>query len=361
MDPITITAIGVTALAEAGFFGEVLAATTGFAIGVGEFIGDVALTVAATTPSAVSETAVFVAQQTGGAVARVGLVAGVSGTIHEGKVIVDKAGNFLSFAEPEEQSGGVDDKLLPPPPDTGEKGETPHKIIVPFAEYVRIQHRKHRLLPTAMPGKRHKNGIPYTRTVVQRFSTNEANMNQPGTDATVGLWIYANALENPFQVTDITSNALLFDQLVKIYERYYVKKATLRVDFFNDSTTEGQVVGLSIKDDKTILSSTGQYVENGETVYRTLTPKEHSQLVLTVKPPSFFGSKHPGSDDRLQVTATGGDAADARPSDELLFHMWTCPIDGANTVSTTKVRCFITIEYEVVWSQPRAMDRSTAT
>jgi len=361
---LPLIAGGIVIAGEAGAFGEAIAVTTGLVVGVGEFLGELGLVVGSTT--ILEESAIVAARAAGGASARLAVAGAVGGVInegiHQGKVVVDIAGNFLSMAdaqEPLSESPGIETRKRK----RGDNPKSPHKRIVTVAEFLRIHKRNHPLLASSldMTGKRHSNGIPYTRTVVQRFSTNEGTMNQPGNDTTVGLWILANAIENPFQDAAIVSNALLFDQMVAIYEKYYVKKATLRVDFFNDSTTEGQVVGLSLKDDVTILSSTGQYVENGETVYRTLTPKEHTQLVMAVKPPAFFGSKTPSSDSRLQVIATGGDAADARPTDALYYHLWTAPMDGVNTVTTTSVKCFITIEYEVVWSQPRDMARGVAT
>lgn len=210
-----------------------------------------------------------------------------------------------------------------------------------------------------MTSMRKTNGIPSKRTVIHRFSTNEGSNSHGTTDVTVGFAVAANSLENPSAFGTIINNAMLFDQLSAIYERYTVKKATIRVDFFNESTTEGMIVGISLKDDVDVLTSTGHYAELGDTVYKTLTPKEHSTLVFTADPVKYFGTKKSNAmaDDRLS-TGTGGDS---RPADALFFHLWSAPIDGTGAGTSPVVQMYYTVEYEATWNHPIELARSVAT
>lgn len=231
------------------------------------------------------------------------------------------------------------------------------QTLITLVEYNRRQHKKNphfEDVTLIMPGKRRRNGIPATRTVTHRWSTNEVDLALLTDDTTVAARIPVNALENPFTGAATTTNAMLFDQLAAIYERYTVTKATIRCDFFNDSALDGVVVGISLKDDATQLTDTGHYAELGDTIYKTLTPKEHSQIVMTGRPGKFFGVKAVLADDRLSCQ-TGGDA---RPDNTLFFHIWIAPIDGANTTASA-VRCYITIVYTAVWQQPLTTARST--
>lgn len=256
---------------------------------------------------------------------------------------------------PKHQLSGLPD----PPTKRRRKGDTtPHKIVT-IEQYNAIQHKINPLSGN-MPITRKPNGLPYTRTVVHRVSTNAILLNTASGPNTTSDFVCANALENPFSATNHTGNAMLFDQMVVQYAKYYVKKASIRVDWFNDDAVDGAVVGISLKDDTAVLTSTGQYAELGETIYRSLTPKEHTQIALSVEPPKYFGSKTPSSDDRLQVFGTGGDASDARADDSLYFHLWCCNIDYS-LATQLKLRAFVTVEYEVIWSEPRALARSILT
>lgn len=264
-----------------------------------------------------------------------------------------------TFEDSNKHSLGLD---VPLPPTKRRKGErTPHKIVS-IEQYNDLQHKKNPFFTplvdqTNMSSMRKNNGIPHTRTVIHRFSTNEGSNTQTADDNTVAFSVTANSIENPSASGAITSNAMLFDQMAQVYERYTVLKAVIRVDYFNDSTSEGKVVGISLKDDTTTLTDTGHYAELGDTIYKTLTPKEHSQIVMTANPAKYFGVKKSGimADDRLSC-ATG---SDARPSDALFFHVWAAPINGANS-ATGSVQHYMTVEYTVKWQQPIDTARSTA-
>lgn len=212
-------------------------------------------------------------------------------------------------------------------------------------------------------------GIPYSRKVTHRFSTNVATiaLNSATNGGTTAINMVANALENVMS-TGTTGNAMLFDQMAKIYDKYVVTKCSVRVDAFNELANDGVIVGLSLKDDQAVLAATGHYAELGDTVYKTLTPGEHSMLTMSVSPPKFFGSKAPTSDSRLVVTngttpeqvSMAGDGADSRPSDPLYYHMWIAPMDSTNATAGN-VQLFVTAEYEVTWMEPRELERSIAS
>ncbi len=219
-----------------------------------------------------------------------------------------------------------------------------------------VHHKINPFFPFPMTSMRKSTGFPHTKKMIHRFSTNEGVVTQLSGDNTVGQAVAANAIENPHASGQITTNALLYDQMAVMYNRYTVTKATIRVDFFNKSTVDGKIVGISLKDDTVILVDTGHYAELGDTIYKSVSPLEHTQIVLQANPAKYFGVKKSNAlaDDRLSC-ATG---SDARPDDKLFFHVWAAPIDGSNT-GTAACQYYTTVEYEVVWQQPIEINRST--
>lgn len=272
-----------------------------------------------------------------------------------------KLGLHSDWTDALAEEGFIDNLDEGPPPTKRAKLNELHELSQLFL----LQHKINPFFGEGiMASSRAKTGIPLTRKVTHRVSTNEGVINISTNDDTVGLTVQANALENPFSSAGHTGNAMLFDQMAVIYDKYVVTNSSIRVDFFNDSAVMGVICGLSLKDDVTIIADTGHYSELGGTVYKTLTPKEHSTLTMTMAPHKWFGSRSPTSDSRLVVAAgansLAGDGADARPTDTLVWHFWAASIDGANTTASA-VHCNVTVSYEVQWSEPRALDRSTAT
>lgn len=237
--------------------------------------------------------------------------------------------------------------------------------LIDRVKLLKTQHKINPFFSPAVAMSRKSTGIPLSRKVTHRFSTNEGVIQIGTNDLTAHVTMLANAIENPAGFGPSTANAMLFDQLGKIYDKYVVTKASIRCDYFNGTANDlGVICGLSLKDDVNVLATTGHYAELGGTVYKTLTPLEHSTLTMSVNPGKWFGSKAPSSDSRLTVhagaSALAGDANDARPTDELYYHMWACPIAGANATAIN-VHVYVTIEYEVTWSEPRNLERSVAT
>lgn len=237
-----------------------------------------------------------------------------------------------------------------------------HKLHI-----LRLQHKQNPFFSIETMSRKAA-GIPMTRKVVHRYSSNLGTIQVPANANTGSVAVFANSLEFPYSAGATTENAMLFDQMAKIYDRYYISKCSIRVDYFNDSSSNGVVVGISMKDDETTLFTTGHYSELGGTTYKTLTPNEHSTLTATINPAKFFGSKTASSDSRLLVTSgnvdqnlgMAGDGSNARPTDSLSWHLWACAIDATNG-AIIKVPCFITVEWEAIWSEPRVLPRSIAT
>lgn len=200
-------------------------------------------------------------------------------------------------------------------------------------------------------------GLPKTKKVKHAFSSTYGSITR-GADALADAFIvYANSLENPLAVAADSHNALLYDQMVDLYERYYVTECTIRVDYFHEGgTTEGAIVGIAALDDTTPLTVAGHYQEVGNTVWKPITPGEHQTIIYAVNCSKFFGTKTISSDNRLQVTAGG----DGRPSDEIFFHVYGTPLSEQTATAAYKIHCMITLEYTAVWFDPKSVAQSVA-
>ncbi len=201
-------------------------------------------------------------------------------------------------------------------------------------------------------------GLPKTKKVRHTYSSAEGIIARAADANTDSFYVHANSIENPHQDAGDVHNALLYDQMVDLYERYYVTAATVRCDFFHEggAAEEGAVCGIAVLDDTTTLTKPGHYQEVGNTVWKPINPGEHQTIVFAVKPGTFFGSAAISSDTRLAVTA----GSDGRLSDPLYFHFYCAPIAGNAATGAYNVTTLITIEYEVTWFDPKSVAQSTA-
>lgn len=166
----------------------------------------------------------------------------------------------------------------------------------------------------------------------------------------------ANFLENIDNVSQ--NNAALFSQYASFYDQYTVLSATIRVDIGSYSGTAanwtGGIVGIALKDD--VASSYGKgttAILGGDAIWKII-PTEGgvATLVAKVTPNEYFGIKNTKDNSTLRVDAAV--TGDSKPINTLWFHIFHSTADGALPTTTgTDGKYTVTIDYDVMWSEPR--------
>lgn len=203
-------------------------------------------------------------------------------------------------------------------------------------------------------------GVPKTQTVTHRWVYDtDMTLLTASSHTKINKAVLANSIENPDGSSG--ENAALFSQYASFYDKYYVKSATIRVDFANwdqgGTAAAGQplLLGIAVKDDSTYWTTNPGVFLAGDAIWKPVPEQGTTTLVATVKPASFFGSTAPMSDGDLHVAAAA--SGDSRPTNALYFHIWAQSMDGAAVAADQKVTFTAVIDYEVVWFEPRMVSK----
>lgn len=203
-------------------------------------------------------------------------------------------------------------------------------------------------------------GIPKTTKVTHRWCCDLSDKLVMAIGQQQGaVAVCANSIEGPGAVGGLanTTNAVLFSQYASFYDRYMVTGATIRWDYLNDMETgvpgdsHGLIVGIGLKDDASVSTDLKEYIASNEAVWKPISAEQTGTIVAHVKPAQFFGSKAPSSDSTLHVDAATS-PIDGRAVNSLFFHLFTWS-PTAISGSAKGPRGIITIDYDVVWMEPR--------
>lgn len=145
-----------------------------------------------------------------------------------------------------------------------------------------------------------------------------------------------------------------FDQLMAMYDHYTCVGSKIAVQISNDSSeTSNQICGVALRDSSTTSSDPNDYQEGG-TVRSTMLSSaggSHDTVALNLgySPKRFLGIPKPMSSSELK----GGVASN--PADSAYYHIFAAGLVGTNP---TTVTCTITIDYLVVFTEPKVVDQS---
>ncbi len=176
----------------------------------------------------------------------------------------------------------------------------------------------------------------------------------PGLGGIPSTYVFsANGLYDP-DVTGIGHQPIGFDQLVGVmYDHYVVVGAKITATFTNLDSSNGQVVGIMLKDNPTPESDARVMIENGNVKYKTISHAGSggSQVTVSAKinPNKFLGHSKPLSDDAVK-----GDASH-NPSEQAYFHVFSFP---QQNVDAGSVECFIRIDYTAMLIEPKKLELS---
>lgn len=273
--------------------------------------------------------------------------------------------------DPEDPSGMGDHTGTNQPPPPSAPPSTPTNPWVPSGGADGIGSDTHHLFNHILSTAKTKSNMskaafPRTKKVTMRWSSITNNISPPGTSAqTGGAYFKANSITNPGAGLPIanTHEPLGFSQYAAMYENFTVSEVRVRWDMFlNEQATaeasaalDNVVVGITPLPTSTILNTIGHYQELEGSVWTTLSPEQCGRLNFAIKPNQFFGipDKAMLADDTLRgtTTAAGGD-----PSNMLYLHVWVHCMD--NVADTPVVDGLITAEFDVVFTEPKALVQS---
>lgn len=191
--------------------------------------------------------------------------------------------------------------------------------------------------PTTGPRK-----LPLTLTYSDRFTLDA------GAGGTAAVKIFsANGVYDP-DVSGIGHQPRGFDQYFTMYDHCTVVGAKVTFRFGgNSGDTYDQLVGITTKD--SVLSSTNpiDYMESRYTKFVQLAGGQYintKTLQMSVNPNKFLGVSKPLSEDTIK------NSVGSNPSEGVFFHLWCAAVE---TVDPTYITCTVTIDYKVVFTEPK--------
>lgn len=143
-----------------------------------------------------------------------------------------------------------------------------------------------------------------------------------------------------------------FDQIMPLYDHYTVVGARARVTCTNTDSTIAQRMILQVKDTATSSTNASAMIENGNSVWTVLSPKEAGgctkTLSINFSPKAFFG-KSPMHGDKYQGTISSS------PVEGAFLHIAAEPME---LTDVGPVRCTVVIEYISILTEPKQLTQS---
>lgn len=225
-------------------------------------------------------------------------------------------------------------------------------------------------------------GIPRTRTIKQIWTSREPRIDldfQAPTLTPVRNWVLkaTSPVDPSVGVTDAsgtlfttindTHDALKTDQMAIVYNKLQVKKARLTVHFHSNATAPVcDIVGIAAVDDVKQLAVPGHYQEACPHIVAPITAGGVRTLSLEVDVAKYHGltPKLLAADDQKRYHGFPGGATTLLKDveDPIYFHIFVQQnrsADYASAIYDHDIECFCTIEYEVMYSDPKSMVQST--
>jgi hypothetical protein len=196
--------------------------------------------------------------------------------------------------------------------------------------------------------------LPFPRVLKRTLRyMSEGVVLDPSVGGIAGDYVFsANGLFDP-NISGTGHQPMGFDNIMAMYNTYHVLGSKISCTFTNNDTTYAQFVGISLKKDTTAIAAAQIEIEQGETVYRQITPVGGSNSTVTLSR-GFSTKKHTGNKAVLGEDTLGGSSA-GNPSAQYYFHVWADPNNGVNTGS---VVAHVIIDYIAVFSDLKAISQS---
>lgn len=171
---------------------------------------------------------------------------------------------------------------------------------------------------------------------VEAFNLNPGASGVPATH----VWS-ANGMYDP-NITGVGHQPRGFDQLMALYDHFWVKSSTITVDFASTSNDAIApfTVGISLQDDSSPEGDMIQACENRSAVYRITTDSVSPRLSLGFDSKSYFY--------KFKNDLLGSDGGN--PADQAYFVVFAQPANSTSDLGN--INCVVTIEYTALLSEP---------
>lgn len=162
----------------------------------------------------------------------------------------------------------------------------------------------------------------------------------------------ANGLYDP-NVTGGGHQPLGFDQIMPMYDHYTVIASKITITFFNDDSSNKQIVGVRLSDNTSsgVAADVSNIQENGGGKYVWLNQKGNDgdmcTMTLGCSPKKYFAKSL--NDD----TYKGG--IGANPADQVYFQIWAAPFQS---VDSGVIYFNVRIDYIAIFSEPKILASS---
>lgn len=177
---------------------------------------------------------------------------------------------------------------------------------------------------------------------VEAFSLNPGASGVPATH----VWS-ANGMYDP-NISGVGHQPRGFDQLMALYDHYYVTSSTVTVDFgsVSNDAIAPFVCGITLQDDASPAGDMVQAMENRSAVYRLTTDAVTPRLSLGFESKAFFS--------RFKNELLG--SSGGNPTDQAYFIVFAQPANSASDLGN--INCVITIEYTAILQEPNNVGAS---
>lgn len=185
------------------------------------------------------------------------------------------------------------------------------------------------------------------------YSATQGVSINPGVAGAVGSYLFrANSLYDP-DVTSVGHQPMGFDQIMSVYDHYYVIGSRITVSWNNGDTTYQQIAGIYLADSQTIPTTAEEIIENSKGVYCLLQPSPGAgstcTLYLKYSPRKFFGTKTKLDNDEQRGTSS------SNPAEDVYYVLWGAPNFAADSTALGGV---VRIEYLCVFTEPKMQSLS---
>ena len=190
-------------------------------------------------------------------------------------------------------------------------------------------------------------GFPKSMMTKMRFCATHAL--DPGTATIASYQFRANDVYDP-DYSGAGHQPLGFDQYSQLYEHFTVLGSKITVT----AATSGSVpvvIGITKDSDATRTTSFDTIQEQPDTCWKVHTPGSPAkQLSCRLSAKKWFNKLAVKDSDRLQGTNL------ASPEEVVFYHLWAKGLSAS--VDPSAIDCNITIDYIVLWTEPKELPQS---
>lgn len=158
----------------------------------------------------------------------------------------------------------------------------------------------------------------------------------------------ANGMFDP-NITGVGHQPAGFDQLMLLYNKFCVEKATIQVTFSQESALQySTLVGILCSSDSPSSTDFRRYTETPMCNYKVIKALQANNEIVknTFNGNNFFNKSYQADTDK-----NGTDTSN--PAELVYFELFLQPANPGNTAGSTQ--CQVQIRYEAMFSDPKAL------